>query len=55
MAWLAASNCVRSPRNSVGNLDVGVVAEDQQGLAEIWIRLCLSGRLLSRDVLRLPP
>lgn len=52
MAQLGAVSRVWSPRDPDGNSDLGLVAENQQGLAEIRYRLRLPDRLLPRDVLR---
>ena len=52
MAQLGAGYRPRSPCDPDGNFDMVVVAENQQGMAEIWNRLCIPHRLLSCGVFR---
>jgi hypothetical protein len=52
MAELGTVSRVRPARNSDGNPNVGMVAEDRQRLAQIRLRFRLLDRLLPSDVFR---
>jgi hypothetical protein len=54
MAYLGAIPCVWSARYSDGNFALGMVAEKQQGVAQIRLCFCVLARLLPRDVFRVP-